>query len=97
MVIFFFSYVHVCILYIYHLAICFTKYLPMQMSMNMLKHVVSTVLMDHLKVKYHIMEATFSILQLFDHVADTTEDCATVVAMNLCHKFFDKSFKVLIK
>ena len=60
----------------------------------MLKHVASTVLMDNLRAKYHIMETTFSILQLFDCITDITEDCTAVVAMNLCHKFFDKTFKV---
>jgi len=66
----------------------------MQMSMSILKHVASTILMDHLKAKYHVMETTFSILQLFDHITDITEDCASVVAMKLCHNFFDKNFKV---
>ena len=69
----------------------------MQMSISMLKHVASTVLPDNLRTKYHIMETTFSILQLFDYITDITEDCASVVAVNLCHKFFDKSFKVCFR
>ena len=64
------------------------------MSMNLLKHITSTVLMDHVKAKYHIMETTFTILQLFDHVNDITEDCACVVAMNLCNKTFGNNFQV---
>jgi len=62
--------------------------------MSLLKHVASTVLVDHLKAKYHIMETTFSILQLFDHVTDFTQECACVLAMNLCNKLFVDNFQV---
>ena len=59
------------------------------MSISLLKRITSTVLMDHVKAKYHIMETTFTVLQLFDHVTDTTEDYACVIALHLCNKFFD--------
>ena len=62
--------------------------------MTLLKHIANTDLMDLVKVKYHIMETTFTILQLFDHVNDITEECACVVAMHLCNKLFGNNFQV---
>jgi len=64
------------------------------MSMSLLKQVAITVLVDHQKAKYHIMETTFSILQLFDHVTNDTQEIACVVAQHLCNKLFVNIFQV---
>ena len=63
----------------------------------MQKSALTAVLKDqYLKAKYHLIQTTFVILQLFDHVTDVTADCACVIATYFCQKIFSNEFQVHI-
>ena len=66
------------------------------MSMSSVKQMLGTIVMQHLKAKYHLMETTYLILQFFDHITDVTVDCACVVASHLLNNFFTGDFKVCL-
>ena len=66
------------------------------MSLSSLRVMLNTLTMEHLKAKYHLMEATYLILQFSDCETDVMVECTCVIASNLFNEFFTDDYKVCI-
>lgn len=76
-------------------AIMVSLYIIFQMSVKLMKDLLSLILTDQcIKTKYHIMETVFLILQLSDRINDMTANCVCAISRDFIKKFFTSDFQV---